>query len=294
MARALQGASAALVWVSGLAFLVSHVSESKLGLYMGYTMMAATLGELAGPLLGGPFYDTFGYCAVFGVVELLLAADVILRLVMKDEPSEKDRYADTNESTEREPLVGSQWSSQPPVETENATAMACQADYRSASDEEHISRLQTLRWNWLASVAATTVAVIIRCGLETVSISSGIKPFSARLGSDDLADDTSIRSPKVLMVHIWCWWGNVRVTTTHRPWSDHWPSNDAIRPKMAQCGSPGCMWRLDRIAWPLHAGVYCCSSLVSCCCNSRRTLHRSNHQLSCDCYISSCKEGRGD
>ena len=57
IARILQGASAALVWVSGMAFMVSRLDESRLGEYVGYAMMAATLGELAGPILGGPLYD---------------------------------------------------------------------------------------------------------------------------------------------------------------------------------------------------------------------------------------------
>jgi MFS family permease len=59
--RALQGASAAAVWVIGLALVVDTVDSNKVGEYFGYVSWAISLGALMGPILGGVVYDTGGY-----------------------------------------------------------------------------------------------------------------------------------------------------------------------------------------------------------------------------------------
>ena len=59
--RALQGASAAAVWVIGLALVVDTVDSNKLGEYLGYVSWAMSLGALMGPILGGVVYDSGGY-----------------------------------------------------------------------------------------------------------------------------------------------------------------------------------------------------------------------------------------
>jgi MFS family permease len=59
--RELQGASAAAVWVVGLALVVDTVDTLKVGEYMGYVSWAMSFGALMGPILGGVVYDTAGY-----------------------------------------------------------------------------------------------------------------------------------------------------------------------------------------------------------------------------------------
>ncbi|KAI8634352.1 major facilitator superfamily domain-containing protein [Xylariaceae sp. FL1651] len=80
--RALQGAAAAMVWTVGLALLADTVDENELGKYLGVVTLAMTGGTLLGPLLGGIVYDYGGFSKVFIMAFVLIALDIVLRLVM--------------------------------------------------------------------------------------------------------------------------------------------------------------------------------------------------------------------
>jgi len=80
--RALQGASAAVVYVVGLALVIDTAPAKQIGQYMGYVAMAMTVGILLGPILGGVVYDTAGYYAVFGMIFGLIGWDICIRLTM--------------------------------------------------------------------------------------------------------------------------------------------------------------------------------------------------------------------
>lgn len=59
--RALQGASAAAVWVIGLALVVDTVDTNRVGEYFGYISWAMSFGALLGPILGGIVFEFGGY-----------------------------------------------------------------------------------------------------------------------------------------------------------------------------------------------------------------------------------------
>lgn len=80
--RLLQGASAAVVWVVGLALLVDTVGQTDVGQAMGYVSMAMSLAVLLAPLLGGVVLEHGGYDAVFAMAYALIGVDVVLRLVL--------------------------------------------------------------------------------------------------------------------------------------------------------------------------------------------------------------------
>ncbi|KAI9715867.1 MAG: hypothetical protein M1812_005687 [Candelaria pacifica] len=80
--RFLQGLSAAVVWVVGLALLVDTIGERDIGQYMGYVSLSTSMGILAGPLLGGVVYEKAGYYSVFAMAFALLGLDIFLRLAM--------------------------------------------------------------------------------------------------------------------------------------------------------------------------------------------------------------------
>ncbi|EKG18517.1 Major facilitator superfamily [Macrophomina phaseolina MS6] len=80
--RLLQGASAAVVWVVGLALLVDTVGQTDVGQSMGYVSMAMSLAILIAPLLGGVVLDHGGYNAVFAMAYAIIGLDIILRLVL--------------------------------------------------------------------------------------------------------------------------------------------------------------------------------------------------------------------
>ncbi|KAK3073206.1 hypothetical protein LTR53_005405 [Teratosphaeriaceae sp. CCFEE 6253] len=80
--RVLQGFSAAVVWVVGLALLVDTVGPENIGQVMGYVGLSMSLAILLAPLLGGVVFAAAGYYAVFAMAFGLIVLDVILRLFM--------------------------------------------------------------------------------------------------------------------------------------------------------------------------------------------------------------------
>ena len=80
--RVLQGMSAAVVWVVGLALLVDTVGGDEIGQAMGYVGIAMSLGVLLAPLLGGVVFESSGYYSVWAMAFALIGFDVVLRLVM--------------------------------------------------------------------------------------------------------------------------------------------------------------------------------------------------------------------
>jgi MFS family permease len=80
--RILQGVSAAVAWVVGLALLVDTLGSEQLGMAMGYVGLALSLALLLAPLLGGIVFAQAGYYAVFAMGFGIIILDIFLRLVM--------------------------------------------------------------------------------------------------------------------------------------------------------------------------------------------------------------------
>ncbi|KAI9695670.1 MAG: hypothetical protein M1836_006122 [Candelina mexicana] len=105
VARALQGVSAALVWVSGLSFLTSHAEARNLGWVMGMTSVALGAGELLGPVVGGVMYEHAGHFAVLGLLCAILGVDMGLRIMLTDKFPEQGADTSPNEDEEARPLL---------------------------------------------------------------------------------------------------------------------------------------------------------------------------------------------
>ncbi|KAF2798964.1 MFS transporter-like protein [Melanomma pulvis-pyrius CBS 109.77] len=82
VARVLQGTSAAVVWIVGLALLADTVPQEHLAQAMGYVGLGMSLGILIAPMLGGIVFDHAGYTAVFAMAYVLVGVDIILRLLL--------------------------------------------------------------------------------------------------------------------------------------------------------------------------------------------------------------------
>ena len=80
--RVLQGMSAAVVWVVGLALVVDTVGPDEVGQAMGYMGVSMSLALLVAPLLGGVVFAQAGYYAVFAMAFGLMALDIFLRVVL--------------------------------------------------------------------------------------------------------------------------------------------------------------------------------------------------------------------
>jgi MFS family permease len=104
VARIIQGASAAVVWVVGLALLVDTVGHQRIGQVMGIVSISLALALGIAPLIGGALYESGGYYSVYYFSFGLLALDILLRLVM----IEKRAVETARESTDQEGNPGSE------------------------------------------------------------------------------------------------------------------------------------------------------------------------------------------
>jgi hypothetical protein len=82
IARGLQGASASVIWVVGLALLSDTMGASSSGGAMGWPGIGRFTGTLLGPSLGGVVYELAGHYAVFGMAFVVLFFDIVLRFAM--------------------------------------------------------------------------------------------------------------------------------------------------------------------------------------------------------------------
>ena len=65
LARALQGASAVVIWVVGMALLIDTMGSAESGAAMGWTSVAFSGGSALGPFAGGAIYDVAGHVRIF-------------------------------------------------------------------------------------------------------------------------------------------------------------------------------------------------------------------------------------
>ncbi|KAJ5336609.1 Siderophore transporter [Penicillium brevicompactum] len=80
--RVLQGAAGAGTWVVGFALLANNVDKKNLGASMGMAMSFVTAGMVGGPTVSGALLEMFGYWTAWSLPLLVLALDIIARLVM--------------------------------------------------------------------------------------------------------------------------------------------------------------------------------------------------------------------
>lgn len=86
--RVLQGAAGAGTWVVGFALLANNVDKKNLGASMGMAMSFVTAGMVGGPTVSGALLEMFGYWTAWSLPLLVLALDIIARLVMIEPRSE--------------------------------------------------------------------------------------------------------------------------------------------------------------------------------------------------------------
>ncbi|KAF2432439.1 MFS amine transporter [Tothia fuscella] len=113
IARFLQGLATAIVFTVGFALLFDKVGSESIGQAMGFTSMSLSLGWFLGPVVGGVIYEAWGYYAVFVLPLVLVAIEIVLRvLVIENGRDCKRRSArdverpEANIPAEIQPLLG--------------------------------------------------------------------------------------------------------------------------------------------------------------------------------------------
>lgn len=168
VSRAIQGASTTFTWVTGLAYLVAQVGEGELGGYVGWTTVGVAVGEIIGPMVGGPIYDYFGHWAAFGVVEAILLVDILLRLLAKEKGPEGD--AETREDEDTEAGTDQDSETATLLEDEQGDSIDYEGiSHRDRGTNSHRAVAGRLARDWLGTVFTLIVIFMVRGALEVVS-----------------------------------------------------------------------------------------------------------------------------
>lgn len=142
--RLLQGISAAVVWVVGLALLADTVPREMLAQYMGYVSLGMTSGFMLGPLLGGVLYERTGYNGVWALCYAFIGLDFVLRIVLVEK---KDFPVSTPD--EIGPVEDVQVESELPPETKRS-----QAENAALPTEESTPSQPTPKKTWTQKLPA--------------------------------------------------------------------------------------------------------------------------------------------
>lgn len=116
LARILQGFSTAIVFTIGFSLMLDSVGNERIGHAVGFTSMSLSMGLLGGPIVGGFIYDSAGYFAVFIPAFVLIAVEIILRLLLRPISRASIDLGSQNDSAapeERRPLISNPEASAP-------------------------------------------------------------------------------------------------------------------------------------------------------------------------------------
>ncbi|KAE8137457.1 MFS general substrate transporter [Aspergillus pseudotamarii] len=84
LGRILQSLSGSVVWIVGLATVADHVAEDHMAKTMGTVDSFISAGTIAGPVVSGFVFKECGYWPTWAVPLVVLALDLVARLVMID------------------------------------------------------------------------------------------------------------------------------------------------------------------------------------------------------------------
>ncbi|KAL4888318.1 putative MFS transporter [Aspergillus ambiguus] len=109
--RVLQSVAGSVVWIVGLATVADTVEQSRIGTAMGVVSTFATAGTISGPMVSGLLLQWAGYWATWSVPLVVLAVDIVLRMLMIEDAREPSLTPATEETTR---LVGNSSDTPPP------------------------------------------------------------------------------------------------------------------------------------------------------------------------------------
>lgn len=171
-ARAFQGLSAALVWVSGLALLTSSIKDDGIGTVIGYVTVGTSLGELSGPLVGGLVYDFGGHWSVCTVALTVVGVDIILRGFLREQ-NDRDKISTRDEQgpllAESQPrqIYDATKDQHAAEETRTRHEIRVEPEPRQSLTPENSFSNLLGNPNFLGSLFAVLVGSIIRTALES-------------------------------------------------------------------------------------------------------------------------------
>ncbi|KAJ5356987.1 Major facilitator superfamily domain general substrate transporter [Penicillium concentricum] len=87
LGRVLQAVAGSAVWIIGYATIADTADQANLGTIMGIAMSFVNLGVIGGPAVSGLLLEVAGYWITWMTPLLILAIDLVARLLMIESPS---------------------------------------------------------------------------------------------------------------------------------------------------------------------------------------------------------------
>ncbi|PQE22036.1 MFS transporter protein [Rutstroemia sp. NJR-2017a BBW] len=117
--RVIQGIAGSAVWIIGFATVTDILSRDAIGFGISLMISFANAGTVTGPVVSGLLIETAGYWVTWSIPLIVLAIDLLARLIMIESPynilPSSDEDADTGSSdplcdnSEAPPSAGSFW-----------------------------------------------------------------------------------------------------------------------------------------------------------------------------------------
>lgn len=91
ISRMLQGLAGAIVWSAGLALLLDTFGHARFGKVIAYAMICQNSALTVAPVVGGLVFDKLGYDAVLIICFVLVAIDILMRLLLVENSARASR-----------------------------------------------------------------------------------------------------------------------------------------------------------------------------------------------------------
>ena len=89
--RVFQAAASNALWIVGVSTLADNIGSEHIGKISGMISTVAAGGTSAGPVVSGILFEVGGYWASWSGVFVLVFIDVVMRLLMVEKPSARNK-----------------------------------------------------------------------------------------------------------------------------------------------------------------------------------------------------------
>ncbi|PYI16067.1 putative MFS transporter [Aspergillus violaceofuscus CBS 115571] len=160
--RTMQAIAGCAAWVVGHAMLTDHIDADHLGKTLGLAMTFVTAGIISGPTVAGAMLELFGYWAAWSVPLVVLAVDIVARLIML----EPDRSSPVPAATQDETTGLLSDSSEGQPTQGDAASTSTSTTLTDASSPRHFYQIMLSDGRVLAGLANTLLMSSIFSGFE--------------------------------------------------------------------------------------------------------------------------------
>jgi MFS family permease len=176
--RLLQAIGGTAAWVVGFATLRDTIEAENIGKTFGLVNSFVGAGSLSGPAVAGILLELAGYWVTWGTVLIIIILDIIMRVVMIENPRKKrDQHrtpegpaAEREEATENSALLP-EFSQQPQDHAPSSLSFYCTI---LSQPRVIVGLLSYTTYSSLAASYNTTIPIHVRSSFSWGSLETGL------------------------------------------------------------------------------------------------------------------------